>query len=239
MNTADIKEEILSQFGFPTVAVEIDDTAWDFIFKRAKRWFHVKKGVPGAAIMPAQKEMDPPTESEVVLDILMPSDGGNTLGAILTGGFFADIVPADVIARGGMFSTSFSNYSAFVQLIQQLGQVRRVFSSEPDWNISPLGKIQIMPSNLTGSVLVIYKKKQEFWEIEQLTDRDEDIVYRACLNEARYVLAKIRGKYPSYPAAGGNIETDAAQLMEEWKDQREELNKEIDDMAMPIMFVKG
>lgn len=239
MTPEDIKDEVLTQLGYPTVKVEIDNTAWDALFRRVKRWYDTKKGVPGAAIAAAQKEMDFPPEAEKILDIIMPSDGGNSLGAILTGGFFSDIVPADVIARGGMFSTSFSNYSAFVQMLQQIEIVRRTFSSELDWNISPLGKIQMMPSNISGNVLIVYKKKRDAWNIEDLSDRDEDIFYRACLNEAKYILARVRGKYPSFPAAGGNIETDAASLMEEWKDGREELNKEIDDMQMPIGWISG
>lgn len=239
MTPAEIKEEVLSQLGWPTVKIEIDDTAWDAIFKRTKRWFDTKKGVPGASLASAMQEMDFPPDAAQILDVIMPSDGGNTLGAILTGGFFTDIVPADVIARGGMFSTSFSNYSAFVQLIQQIEIVRRTFSSEPDWTVSPTGKLQIMPANLTGTIMIIYKKKRDLWQIDELKDRDEDIFYRACLNEAKYVLSRTRGKYPNYPAAGGNIETDAADLKDEWKEGREELNKEIDDMAMPIGWITG
>lgn len=239
MTPVEIKDEVLSQLGYPTVKIEIDETAWDAIFRRTKRWFDVKKGVPGAAMVAAQKELDFPPEAEKILDIILPTDGGNSLGAILTGGFFTDIVPADVIARGGMFSTSFSNYSAFVQMLQQIEIVRRTFSSELDWQVSPLGKIQMMPSNISGNILIIYKKKRDFWDIKQLTDRDEDIFYRACLNEAKYVLSRTRGKYPSYPAAGGNIETDAHDLKDEWEKGREELNKEIDDMQMPIGWITG
>ena len=239
MNTDEIKQEVLSQLGYPTVDVEIDEATWPLIFQRAKRWFHTKKGVPAVAFMAAQKEMDPPADCEVVYDVILPSDGSNSLGAILTAGFFRDIVPADVITQGNMFSTGFSNFSAFTQLLQQIDMVRRTFSSEPDWNIGPTGKIQIMPGELTGTVMVVYKQKRDAWDVESLVDRDEDIFYRAVLNEAKYVLSRVRGKYPNYPAAGGNIETDAKDLYEEWKDGREELNQEIADMAMPIGWIRG
>jgi len=234
-----MKQEILSQMGAPMVRVEIDESAWGFIFKRAKRWFHSKKGVMGAAVVTAQSEMDYPPQAEIIIDVVLATDCGGSLGSIMTGGFFSDIVPADVIARGGMYSTSFSNYSAFVQLIQQIEQVRRTFSSEPDWYVDAVGRLHLMPGSVAGNVLVIYKKRPEFWEISELRDRDEDIFYRCALNEVKYVLSRVRGKYPSYPAAGGSIETDAAGLMEEWKEGREELNIEIDQMAMPIGMVAG
>lgn len=240
MNEAEIKEEVLSQLGYPTVQVEIDDSAWPLIFSRAKRWFHVKKGLPGIVLMPASNEMDPPADCEVVYDVVMPNAiGGTSLGAILTGGFFTDIVPADILARGGMFATSFSNFSAFTQLLQQVDMVKRTFSADADWNIDPLGKILLSPPGITGTVMVIYKKKRDGWQISELRDRDEDIFVRAVQNEVKYVLSKIRGKYNNVPTAGGSIETDAAQLYDEWKEGREELQKEIDDMAMPIGWIHG
>lgn len=236
MNEAEIREEILSELGEPVVKVELDETHWKGIFKSAKRWFHAKKGVLGCGLFPAVKEQAIPPEMELIYDVVLPGAGQGGLGCLMTLGFFKDIVPADVLRGNGQISTSFMNYSAWAQLMQQMETVRRVFGSDPDWFVE-CGKLYITGTSEGGAALILFKKKH--WEIEELTDRNEDMFYRFCLNEAKYRLGRIRGKYPNYPTAGGSIDTDARDLLDEYKADKELLEEEIAQSQYPMHFITG
>lgn len=235
MTEEEIKQEILMQFGAPVVKVEIDDTQWPTLFKRAKRWFQAKKGLLKCGLFAASPVMAIPADALKIIDVILPGAGGGGLGCLMTLGFFDDIVPADVLGRNGQISTTFNNYSQYVQLMQQLETVRRIFNSDPDWSVQ-CDKLYLTGVT-SGQVLIIWKRRD--WGISELQDRDEDLIYRYCLNEARYVLARIRGKYPSYPSAGGSVEMDASVLLEEYNAEKELLEEEIGASAMPIPFITG
>lgn len=218
--------------------VELDDTHWEKIFSRSKRWFQSKKGVLAMGLFNGSSPIDYPADCLEVLDIVSSnnSDSCGSLGALLTLGFFPDIVPADWIGRGGIATTTFSGFSTYVQVIEQLEKIKRLFNADADWYVAAR-KIFLTQRGGTGPVLLFYKKKN--WEIEELYDRDEDMFYRYCLNEAKYILGRIRIKYRSYPSAGGTVEMDGADLLEEWKTDRELLDEEIAQSQMPISFITG
>lgn len=232
----DIKLEILTNFGSPVVKVEIDETQWDWIFKRAKRWFQAKKGLMGCGLYPASSPFTPTSDMAAVIDIVLPGDGAGGIGCLTTFGFFDDLVPADIFnGNGSTANSTFTNYSQWLQVLQQFEQIQRITGTEPGW-YEACGKIYLN-GNPSGVMLVLYKRAT--WSVADLKDRDEDLFYRAAMNEARYVLARIRGKYQSYPAAGGSVETDASGLMDEYREERERLEEEISASAMPIGPVTG
>lgn len=234
MTEDDIKEEILSQFGAPTLKVEIDDTQWPKLFARAKRWFHSKKGLLACGMFPGGQVIDFPADAENIIEVVADNASGcSGIGALLSFGFFNDFVPADIMRAGGYASFPVS-ISGWVQIQQNIEDMRRVFNSDPTWYVD-CGHIYITGG--AAQVFIVYKRKA--WEISELRDRDEDIFYRYCLNEAKYVLGRIRGKYKSYPAAGGSIDTDAEDLINEWKEDRPLLDEELADMQGPMGIVIG
>ena len=76
--------------------------------------------------------------------------------------------------------------------------------------------------------------------IEQLSERDHDLVKRMALAQAKLDLGRIRSKYQSgFPTAQGHEQLDGEILLQEGQAEVELLNQEIGDSAMPMSFITG
>lgn len=237
---AEMKKDILTELGEPTIKVEIDDTAWPAIIKNAKRWFKAKKGVLDCAVMPVtpgKVEYDFPANACVIIDVILPQR--SDINSLVSLGFF-DIVPLNSLNIGSVTS-AFNSYSSYVQILQALETRRRVFSADPGYEIL-CGKIVLTNAcnssgTIQGQMLIVFKK--EDWEVDELKDRDENLFYRYLMAAAKMVLGRIRSKYSSYPAAGGMIDTDGAELLAEAKEEKELIDEEIAESAMPMGILYG
>lgn len=241
MTESDIICEVKSELGSPTVKVELDDTVWEKIFTKAKRWFRAKKGVISCYVLnlvDGQTEYDMPPNSVGLIDVVLPNR--TDIASLLSFGFF-DVIPMNAWNIGSLTS-SFNSYSSYVQILQALETRRRVFSADPDW-YEACGKIHITVKSLDcfgngGTQALVFFKKQDF-DISELKERDEELIYRYSLNEAKYRLGRVRGKYKSYPAAGGSIDTDADDLIADYKEEKELLEEEISESQGSMGFVVG
>lgn len=238
MTEEEAKEGILSKLGFPVVKVEIDDTQWPHIFRGALRWFRAKKGLISCYMLPIADgivEYPVPPNSYKIVDVVFPRK--EDIGTLFNLCMF-DLIPANGMFGGnyGFISSSFADY---VQALQTIETRKKIFGADPDW-IEECGKLIITPyttaSFATGYPAVVYYKADNI-QFNDLKGRDEDLIYRYATNEARYVLAKIRGKYKTYPSADGQINTDADDLMTEYREEKEALEMEISDSqgAMPFL----
>ena len=241
MERSEVIEEIKSDLGYPTVKVEIDDVTWDKIFSKALRWYRAKKGHIVTTLVPLEvgrTEYDWPADAYAIQDVVLPYR--SDVADILSLGFF-DLVPAAYVLGGtsypaGMQSgTMQASISSYVQMLQMLEMRRRVFSSEPDYMVidAPSKKIIITTKNAANapgtpvmSMVVFYKKENV--DIPDLIGRDEYIIYKYCLAKAKGILGMIRRKYANYPAAGGAVSMDGADLIAESKEELEKLEEEID-----------
>lgn len=243
MNIEQLKQEILSQFGYPVVKVELDDTQWDGIVRRSRRWFQAKKGVLGCELMSineGQTEYTIPTNAWVIRDIILPSR--SDVSSLLSLGFF-DVVPLNSMNLGSITS-GFNSYSSYAQILMALETRKRVFGAEPDWfvigdkiHVAGMKSGGASVSGFSGKMLVFFTKKE--WDVDELRDRDEDLFYRYTMNEAKYVLGRIRGKYKDYPAAGGSVAMDADDLLSEYKDDKAILEEEISESQYPMNLIVG
>ena len=86
-------------------------------------------------------------------------------------------------------------------------------------------------------MLVMFVKDD--FDLCSLKGRDENLIYRYVLNEATRFLGRIRGKYKSYPTAGGESVTDADDLLNDYKEERERLDEEIADSQGPMSIMYG
>ena len=235
------KKEIKVELGEPILEVELDDTVWPVIIDRCKRWFKAKKGVLGCinvSLVPGKMEYDFPDNACAIIDVILPMR--SDIQSLLSLGFF-DIVPLNAMSLGSTTS-AFNSYSAYTQILQSLETRRRIFSADPDWEvlcnkIIITGSAGICAGEGTGQMLVVYKK--EIWSTEELKDRDENLFFRQMLGQSKYFLGRIRSKYKSYPAAGGPIDTDGPELLEEAKEDFLKLDEEIADSQGPMSIVIG
>lgn len=237
-----VKSDILSRLGAPVVKVEIDDSQWEPIFRKSKKWFSARKGVMGYAAIPINAEIgmyDFPEDADAILDVVLPLR--SDIQSLMSLGFF-DIVPLNAMNIGAVTS-AFNSYSSYVQILQSLEIRRRVFGAEPDWMVQ--GRKIILTSKsagtdgsgLSGNMLVFYTKKT--WSLDELDARDSDLVERHVKNEAMYVLSKIRGKYKSYPSAGGGVDMDSDELKADYETELEKLEEEVQESQGPVSFIVG
>lgn len=229
MTRDELIERIKFELGWPTVKVEIDDTAWGAIITRTLSWFKARKGLIGytkIASISGIMEYDYPTDASEIVDIAFPIR--DSLAAITSLCFF-DVIPIYGYSLGGAWYTPGAfrfDSSQYVQLMQSLEQRRRVLNSEPGWIDYGDGKIRMTSmAPADGEMIVFYKKKNV--DIPDFIGRDEDLVYRYALAIAKLVLGRTLRKYSSYPAANGAINTDGEALMADAKEEIEKLEDEI------------
>ena len=91
--------------------------------------------------------------------------------------------------------------------------------------------------NIGLGMVVAYKS--EVIDIPDFKGRDADLIYRYCTALAKQRLGRTRGKYKSYPAAGGMVDTDWDTLLEEAKEEFTLLEEEIADSQGAMGFVTG
>lgn len=248
MNETEMKQQILASLGEPTIKVEIDPGQWCLFFQKTLRWFKAKKGLVGCEVIrliPGQQQYDLPEGANSVVDIHLPIGFGDVQALFSQGILDTNLIPADFY---GINSGSYSRYgftvsnSAYVQVLQYLETTRRVISAEPTWEVI-CGKIYVTNgcgTNGTNAQYMLVTYKKENVAIEDITDhRDVDLVYRYTEALAKMVLGRIRSKYKSYPAAGGMIDTDGPELLEEAKAEIEKLEEEISDSQFPMGLMVG
>jgi hypothetical protein len=249
MNESEMKQQILASLGEPTIKVEIDPGQWCLFFQKTLRWFKAKKGLICCEVIrliPGQQQYDLPVGANSVVDIHLPVGYGDIQAIFSQGILDTNLIPADIFGIGGSggfsrYGFTFSN-SAYVQVLQYLETTRRVISAEPTWEVM-CGKIYVSNgwcgSNANGHAMLVMYKKEEV-SIEDIKDhRDIDLIYRYTEALAKMVLGRIRSKYKSYPAAGGMIDTDGPELIEEGKAEIEKLEEEISDSQFPMGLMVG
>lgn len=237
----DFRKEIELELGLPTVDVELDECQWDAIVARAKRWFKAKKGVLDCVTIPlveGKTEYDFPDNACVIIDVILPQR--SDIQSLLSLGFF-DVIPFNALNLG-VVTSAFNSYSSYAQILQALETRRRVFSAEPGWEVL-CGKLHIFGGSGIcdgtgpGVMLIVFKKTE--WSVDELKDRDDQIFYDYMKAVAMQVLGRIRSKYKSYPAAGGQIDTDGPELLEDAKEMFEKLEEEIADSQGPMSVIYG
>lgn len=241
MNESEIKSQVLAELGAPTINVELDESQWCTIFKKSLRWFKARKGLIGCeivALIPGKTSYDFPANANSISDIFLPISFGSLQALFSQGILDTNLVPADFF--GGRIGYGMSN-SSYLQVLQSLESTRRIISAEPTWEIL-CGKIVVGNSCSMGSggsyMLVLFNK--ESFEMTEITDhRDVDLIYRYVEATAKKIVGRVRSKYKSYPAAGGMIDSDGPDLLEEAKADMEKLEEEISQSQYPMGFLVG
>jgi hypothetical protein len=114
---------------------------------------------------------------------------------------------------------------------------KRILSAEPDWR-QERDKLFVfpVPKNF-GQMLLDYKS--HLFTLEQLSDRDHDLVKRYALALAKQDVGTVRSKYGEHAGAQGNSTLDGERMKDEAAKEIEQLEKEVRESAMPIGFMKG
>jgi len=236
MDTDQMKAWILRRFGAPILKVELTDCHLDDAIEQARRWFSAKKGAKRMAVLAvnsAQVEYDLDDDVDTVIDVAfqIPPMDLSLVFAPFT--LIDDKVPYDVFAA----PSSIGIYSSFTQTLQYVEMAKRILGAEPDWRQEGR-KFYIFPVPSSNSHVILFYKSTKV-TIEQLDERDHDLVKRYALALAKEDLGRIRSKYDTFPTAQGTVSLDGATLLSEAQAEKENLEEEIAASGFPMLFMTG
>jgi hypothetical protein len=236
MDQAQLKQWILRRLGAPFVKVELSDDMLDDAVETARRWFSAKKGVKRQNTMPfftGVPAYQLPDDVDIVLDVAFPVSPMD-ISLVFSPYILADEkVPYDVFAA----PSAVGIYSSYTQTIQYVEQAKRILNAEADWRQDGR-QLLLFPVPKSGGN-IIYDYKSHDFTIEQLSERDHDLVKRYALAKAKEDLTQPRGKYAEFPGAQGTAHFNWEKTANEAKAELEALEKEIFQSAYPMYFIHG
>lgn len=233
MDEAQLKEWILRELGAPLVKVEQTKEQLNDKIENAKRWFSAKKGVLRFSLL---RVIDGLTEYCLEDDVDTVIDVTFSVSALDISLIFSpfilidDRVPYDVFAA----PSSAGLYSSFAQTLQYIQQAKRILGADTDWRQDGR-RLFIFPLPKNASTIIIEYKTNTF-DINQLNERDHDLVKRYALARTKMALSWIRTKYDSFPTAQGTASLDGQAMRDDARQDLEQLEEEIGASGMPMMF---
>ena len=239
---------ILRRLGAPLLKIELTEEHLQDAVKDALHWYAAKKGFIRQYKQPLNPNVTQYTLNDnvdVVTDVIFPlsvydltpltSPWGwawpnENLGMPLNG-FYSGFYGAGG-ESGGVLST-------FQQVMQYSDMARRTMNADLEWRQEDR-ILYILPRNLNNyypEAIVFYTART--FTVQELNERDHDLVKRFALARAKLDLGRIRSKYDSFPTAQGSSSLDGATLIGEGQQEIDVLNEEIGDSAMPTGFITG
>lgn len=139
-----------------------------------------------------------------------------------------------------MFSYPTGMYSGIVQQIQWIGQLKRIFSAEPDWEFDNLTRVlRLFPSSLGGSNRVLVEYVSNSMLIAELFGEALLTYIRYFRAECGERLGQIRSKYDSVPVAGGTASLNGTALLDSSREEKEKLTEWAHNRGYPYRFLTG
>ncbi len=233
MDADQLKDWILRQLGAPLVKVELTKESLCDAIEEAKRWFAAKKGVTRFLSFPIQ---DGKTEYCLADDVDTVYDVVFSVSPLDISLIFSpfilqdDKVPYDVFAA----PSSAGLYSSFAQTIAYIQTAKRILGADTDWRQEGR-KLHIFPLPKNASSILIEYKTSVF-AINEVSERDHDLIKRYALAQAMMIVARIQSKYDSFPTAQGSATLNGLNLLDLARSDIEKLEEEIAASGMPMMF---
>lgn len=236
---------ILEMLGAPYVKVELFDDQLKAAIESARRWFAAKKGVQGSAtlnIVAGQSEYELPDGVDTVQDIAFAASsldvGLGFFPFLWEDGFYPVPFGFGGTSATGLVPESGGLYSSIVQTLQYLETAKRILNAEADWRQEGR-KLYVWPIPRNASKILL-TVKSNLIVLEQLSERDHDLVKRWALADAKYRVGRVRSKYKSgFPTAQGHEQLDGEDLIAEAKEEKEVLDEEIGMSGMPMSILTG
>lgn len=245
---------ILRYLGAPFVKVELTKDHITDAIEEARRWFTAKQGMHKLLFWPVvrgESVYKLPDDVEVVINVAFATGGAGDFTSLASAGFGAgfggiDLYGGIIVSGSGATIASLSTLgsvtgplSEWTQSMQYLEMFARVFGAELDWRQDGR-ELRLFPPNGYPTGLICIEYKTNTFTIEQLSDRQHDLVKRYSLMACKKRLGRIRSKYPGgFPTAQGSVDLDGATLLDEARTEEEQLTTEIYEHGFPMGFTLG
>jgi len=240
LNDEELGQWILRRLNAPIWKVELCQEHVDDAIEWAKRWFAAKKGVQELFIANTEAGKvcyDLETIGDCKIDTVLDVAFGQTkldLSLIFSPfTLLEEKIPYDVFASGG----SAGLYSSYVQTLGYVEVAKRILSAELEW-YQEGQMLYVAPVPSSARTIILTAKTNQVI-IEQLRERDHDLVKRYALAKAREDIAWIRGKYGDFPGAQGAATLNWTEILEASRTEIEKLEEEISASAYPMGFITG
>ena len=235
MNKEQLRDWILRRLGAPMWKVELTCEHLDDAIEDAVRWFVAKKGeikLEEIDVAPGETQYALKDYMEVVVDVA----SSNVVSAMTP---ISDEFGFNQIVVGPGYDWHSYKYflSDVVQRLQYLEVGKRVLDANFEWRVD--GRtLTLLPKKTVGGKMIIFYKSNDI-VIEQLGERDHDLVKRFALMRAKEMLGRVRSRFDSYETASGQKSLDGPVLLEEAQREEEKLQEEIMQSAYPMGFTTG
>lgn len=233
----ELKLWILRELGAPIVKVELTEEQLLDSIDNAIHWFAAKKGLKQQLwlqLQGVQNAYPLPPDVDTVTDVVFPSSNTDMAAIFGTWVLPGQNLPWNTVASHG---SSMGLYSYWTQALQYIEMGKRALSAEPDWRQE--GRILYLfgVPNLVGMAILEYRTGSV--TIEQLNERDHDLVKRYSLARAMRILGRIRSKYDGFPTAQGTAQLDGSTLLGDAQAMLDALDAEIAASGFPMGFLVG
>lgn len=239
MNETELRQWVLRRLGAPIHKVELCEEHVTDAVEQARRWFSAKKGQKKQVfvqVASSQVEYDIDAIDSQIDTVLDVSFSQSKLDLSLIFSPFTlleEKIPYDVFASGA----SGGLYSSYVQSLQYIEMAKRILSAEFEWRQDQRTlRIAPIPADARS---MIWDVKVHCVKIEDLNERDHDLVKRYALLKAREDLMWVLGKFGEFPGAQGSVSLNYSILQDQIQSELEKLEEEIFASAGPMGFLTG
>jgi len=229
-NNTELANYIARTLGKGRVAVELTCDQFNDSIADAQRWFIANWGLTKEILinlLPEQNEILMPVDVADVINVYVEQV---RIPPLIFDREFPFYFPFPLRAEGGIvFSYPTGLYSSLVQQLQWIEQLKRVFGADISFEYIPeLRKLRIYPVPFVSKKALIQYQTNTFAISElALFPAAEDVFVRYSTAKAKYRLGTIRGKFSAFPGAVSDYMLNGPQLIEEAKQELEELNTEV------------
>lgn len=236
MDEAALQTFILCELGAPQVKVPLTQDDLDTATREARRWFSAKKGFKKCEVMQVFANITEyclPDEADQVIDVALPSRPTDFSRVIDPLGLLDASIPYNLFphpSAGGLFST-------YAQALQYIELSKRITGGETEWYQQGRTLYVFPIPKESGNMLVHYKANR--FTIEQLSERDHDLVKRFAFAWGKRKLGEIFSRYDQYPGAQGTVGLNGKDLKAEAQAEFQQLEEEISQSGFPMGFVTG
>lgn len=232
-----IKKNILIHLGAPVVEIHLQDCHLQEAIDEAKRSFLAKKGVQktfSLDIVSSQSAYELPADVDEVLEVIFSESLAGLASIFLPFAFPDQLIPYSIFSAPDTLGV----YSHYTQLLQYLEIGKRVTSAEQDW--AQVGRfLHLFPVPSTSQKALIFYKSHTL-TVEQLSERDNDLIVRYSRAYAKKILARIWGKYPEgFPTAQGSRSLNWTLYQQEGDAEIAALDEEIIMSSYPMPILVG
>ncbi len=258
----DTKRYIVTYLGFPVVRVELTETMLEVAIDEAiTRWtefrtdrsmgalindFHIISLTPGVPNYPILELIPQLATTDDVLSVTYDPQNYDLFNVAFTTQFdFLFFLTADELPDLSTFYMIQMKQELVNEVLGQNGHWEIVNNELYLWPTPGLGSIKGEGPSTTATISqvgssgsgnfagVFYRR---IGDIETLAK--VSWVRRYALNESRYMLARIRGKYMNVLGPNGEIQLDAAELKAEYEQMHERLLQELYTQSAPLAITQ-